>query len=1513
MTAEVKEFDPSKDAVLLESLPKGLCDKLLPFQKEGILYALQRNGRCLFGDEMGLGKTIQAISVAYCYKSDWPLLIVVPSSMRYPWIEELEKWLPELQPNDINLITSGTDIRNIPSAKISIIGYGLLRIASKTLVGALTEQKFQVVIVDESHYLKNRQAARTKLLVPLLHTAKRVILLTGTPALARPAELFTQIDSVQKGIMGSWSQFAKRYCDAQWKNFGKQRRWDTTGATNLSELHTQLVQKVMIRREKKDVLKQLPPKRRQKVPFELADSAEKKELEDCWVQLENVFNPKGDMEELNSSGFEVKRLASQMYTLTGKAKIGAVCEYIKMLLQNDNMKFLVFAHHKEVLTALAQTVAAYTKEHQKQLKYIRIDGDVPSSERMHLVNQFQTDCNTRVALLSILAAGTGLTLTAASQVVFAELHWTPGILHQCEDRAHRIGQLNAIHVHYLVAKGTIDEWMWSALSKKVNVLSSTLNGRLQHLRMDEKEKEEVEFLKHAAAWLPSNRDLDEDDAFYFSQKENCKSRDIRSFFTAKGQSSKKRKRKNTPAETPCSPHGERRFKEEIQSTSVIVDEDEDDFKAIKKHRPSKDVLHKRSIIGRDGKDSSPDVSIKSCPDTVSLPEDCRPGVSGEDCLTPSFDYLDDLPVMRSNKRPRRGVTFDDQRDKDSGCTKIKTAGSPKVIKLVKYSSSFGQQDNDLMTDSDQSYISTNSSTNRNRNQSPLNICTQERGKDRKSYSVISVSLSSAFVNEDADEDAGLLDEFPWLEEASHAADEASQAADEASRRADEASIGADEAFWAVDEGFPGPDEASRAADEGFPGPDEASRAADEGFPGPDEASRAADEGFPGPDEASRAADEGFPGPDEASRAADEGFPGPDEASRAADEGFPGPDEASGVADDATRSWRTWGCNACTFSNHIDLPFCEICSTPRKTKRSRLSGQASQGTNKSSTCQNNDSKTKNNSTFAAQRLQTCEPDQIKSPKTPNRMTKTTEQPKLTSTVNATNNEDQQVNVTDNDSVLAKEIEDATCSYLANLTAPENALEEPWRCNQASCGYVNTNNDSECETCWSPKPTQPSDKCSPPAIKRAKHWICADANCGHFNTNDNGECEACWSPKPKSPRVSFTAFNDASQSDESKYVNDPPDDLEDVKPTTSSLSLMDSEVEDPVLYDSFLYCLSKHTDRIYLYDQDERPLNCSFLPIDLQHHDLDALPSVLHYQHNLRVALRFLREWNSLNEIKKKQLRKSGAVMENPLAALESLKQAQHYQPCTKRSLTKIDLAIAAKQKADLVGGSVRVITKHRHTSKGRPAPHCSDQSSSSDGASSNSVAEQSDKNISALKRGTCVQALDDEGRPLCVFCGKVTSTSTALEKHQGAAWDMRYCSETCKHEFNCRRSNSKYIRDQLLEAEHGVCQLCGVKAQELCNNIKDAAKSERKILLEESVMSKLSTSRLNEIIRNPSSGQFWHADHIVAVFEGGGLCSLDNFRTLCVVCHDKVTAEQNMRRRKRQRTAGIFDIRSFFKP
>ncbi|KAK5891118.1 hypothetical protein CgunFtcFv8_018407 [Champsocephalus gunnari] len=90
----------------LSGLPPKLLQRLMPFQLEGVEFALSKNGRCMIADEMGLGKTVQAIAVACAYRKEWPLLVVVPSSLKYPWIEELERWIPELQPGDINLVES---------------------------------------------------------------------------------------------------------------------------------------------------------------------------------------------------------------------------------------------------------------------------------------------------------------------------------------------------------------------------------------------------------------------------------------------------------------------------------------------------------------------------------------------------------------------------------------------------------------------------------------------------------------------------------------------------------------------------------------------------------------------------------------------------------------------------------------------------------------------------------------------------------------------------------------------------------------------------------------------------------------------------------------------------------------------------------------------------------------------------------------------------------------------------------------------------------------------------------------------------------------------------------------------------------------------------------------------------------------------------------------------------------------------------------------------------------------
>ncbi|XP_006018446.1 DNA annealing helicase and endonuclease ZRANB3 isoform X1 [Alligator sinensis] len=531
-TSEVEtSYSENIDAKLL-FLPEKLRERLLPFQKKGIIFALERSGRCMIADEMGLGKTIQAIAISYYYDKEWPLLIVVPSSLRYPWIEEMEKWIPELCPDDLNIIQNKTDIGRISTSKVIVLGYGLLTTNAQTLTDALYKQNFKVVIVDESHYMKSRNATRSKILLPIVQKAVRAILLTGTPALGRPEELFMQIEALFPRRFGTWSEYAKKYCDARVRFFGKRAQWDCRGASNLDELH-QLLSNIMIRRLKNEVLTQLPPKIRQRIPFDLPDAAAK-ELNASFEDWEKLMRS-SDSDATESHFVQIMGLITRMYKQTAIAKAGAVKDYIKMMLENDKLKFLVFAHHLTMLQACTEAAI------ENKARYIRIDGSVPSAERIHLVHQFQKDPDTRVAILSIQAAGQGLTFTAATHVVFAELYWDPGHIKQAEDRAHRIGQYSSVNVHYLIAKGTLDPLMWAMLNRKAKVTGSTLNGKKEKLQAEEGDKEKWDFLSFAETWTP-NESLEEmKNEVLFSHFEKEKQHDIRSFFSPKSSTEKKRK------------------------------------------------------------------------------------------------------------------------------------------------------------------------------------------------------------------------------------------------------------------------------------------------------------------------------------------------------------------------------------------------------------------------------------------------------------------------------------------------------------------------------------------------------------------------------------------------------------------------------------------------------------------------------------------------------------------------------------------------------------------------------------------------------------------------------------------------------------------------------------------------------------------------------------------------------------------------------------------------------------
>ena len=489
-------LDFSKDIPKsINSLPNNFLQCLYEFQKEGIKFGLERKGRILLADEMGVGKTVQALGIALLYKEEWPILIICPSSLKFVWRDEILKWIPDINDDKINIQifkSSKDDFKC--GVKIYIMSYDLTIKLEKKII----EKNFKFIIADEAHYLKSPDAKRTKCLMPIIKKSKRVILITGTPILAKPVELYPLLNMLRPDLFHSFSTFGNRYCDPKRNFFGM----DWTGSSHPKELNF-ILKHIMIRRLKKDVMNQLPPKKRQKIEIQTdskiikqitAINLSSEKIMDKFNELNNTsINPNlvsyvndDDIEDGNDN---LLNLFNKVYKLSAEAKTSGVKEYIHYLIDNK-CKFLIFAHHIVMLDAIEEEV--------KKLKvdYIRIDGKVKLEKRQEYVQKYQKDETCLVAILSITACYTGITLTAASTVVFSELHMTPAVMIQAEDRAHRIGQEHeCVNIHYLYGPDTIDEVLFKMLNQKQNIFSNTLDNMVKNMEVKNTYKKVGDFQK----------------------------------------------------------------------------------------------------------------------------------------------------------------------------------------------------------------------------------------------------------------------------------------------------------------------------------------------------------------------------------------------------------------------------------------------------------------------------------------------------------------------------------------------------------------------------------------------------------------------------------------------------------------------------------------------------------------------------------------------------------------------------------------------------------------------------------------------------------------------------------------------------------------------------------------------------------------------------------------------------------------------------------------------------------
>ena len=477
----------------LTDLPHKFYDKLYSFQKEGIQFALEHKCRLLFADEMGVGKTIQAIALCRLYKEDWPVLVICPGGMKYSWKSEIIKWLEIKNEHKVQVINSSNDTI-YSKASFYIVSYDLVRRITKVI----KKIGFNFVVIDECHCIKSIKTQRSQSIIPIAQKSKRLLLLSGTPLLARPSEGFAVLNCLRPDIFDSFGSYGRRYCN----NGIKKQRSYFSGASNTKELNL-IMNKIMIRRLKKNVLSQLPPKRRQRIEID----CDEKYIEKI-VLLPNTMN----QQYFANANEEEKVSTPDLYRLTALAKLNGICEYVKSLLDNE-IKFILFAHHQIVLDKIEELAE------KRKVDYIRIDGTITGQKRFDMVQKFQTDPQCKIAILSITVACTGITLTEASMVVFAELTWTPALMIQAEDRAHRIGQEHqCVDVVYLYGKCTLDEYIFNKLGEKIKVVSKTLD--------DEIDKDFQEIVEQKEESNDISIDSSMEDAIYLSISEEEKEKEL---------------------------------------------------------------------------------------------------------------------------------------------------------------------------------------------------------------------------------------------------------------------------------------------------------------------------------------------------------------------------------------------------------------------------------------------------------------------------------------------------------------------------------------------------------------------------------------------------------------------------------------------------------------------------------------------------------------------------------------------------------------------------------------------------------------------------------------------------------------------------------------------------------------------------------------------------------------------------------------------------------------------------
>ena len=421
----------------------------LDHQKEAI-QKLVENKKFILADDMGLGKTTSTI-IAGLETGAKKILIICPATLKINWKREIENY------SDRPIfISEGKQFST--EHDFVIVNYDIMKNfhdPKKKDESLILTSKFDLVIIDEAHYIKNAQAQRTKLINDITKSVDRLWLLTGTPMTSRPIDYFNLLSLIDSPVAKNWMAYVIRYCAGFQFKVGPRKIWNVQGASNLEELRDRTAG-LTLRRLKENVL-DLPDKIITPVYLRLKSKVYEEVMGDYYNWYEK--NP----EESKSLTVQFTKL-TKVRQIIADEKISQTIEIAENIIEQDK-KVIIFCNFTDSLNKITEHFGKAA---------VKLDGSMSKHERQFSVDQFQENDKVKVFVGNIKAAGVGITLTSAEAVIFNDLSFLPSDHAQSEDRAYRYGQKNNVLVYYPIFENTIEGIIYDILHNKKQVIATVM-------------------------------------------------------------------------------------------------------------------------------------------------------------------------------------------------------------------------------------------------------------------------------------------------------------------------------------------------------------------------------------------------------------------------------------------------------------------------------------------------------------------------------------------------------------------------------------------------------------------------------------------------------------------------------------------------------------------------------------------------------------------------------------------------------------------------------------------------------------------------------------------------------------------------------------------------------------------------------------------------------------------------------------------------------------------------------